>query len=106
DRPSSSTSPSFGWVRPEQTLNVVVFPAPFGPMSPVIRPTGASRSTSSTATRPPKRTLTPETLNPPCKTTGSLGSDAAAVDEGESTYERVRSSAIATVTGQSAGRRP
>ena len=32
--------PSFGRVIPEHALNVVVLPAPFGPMSPVIRPGG------------------------------------------------------------------
>jgi hypothetical protein len=37
----------------------VVFPAPLGPISPVIRPSGKSHDTSLTATWPPKRRVTP-----------------------------------------------
>src|SRR5690348_10875967 len=37
------------------TLNAVVFPAPFGPISPKIVPSSASSETSSSATMPPKR---------------------------------------------------
>src|SRR5436309_6711351 len=46
------------------TLNIVVLPAPFGPMSPVILPRSAWRSTPSRATRPPKRTTMPEATRP------------------------------------------
>src|SRR5690242_13035818 len=41
------------------TLNKVVLPAPFGPISPVIPVGATSRSTSLRATKPPKRTVTP-----------------------------------------------
>src|SRR5579872_71521 len=37
------------------TLNAVVFPAPFGPISPVTEPSCTSSDTSSSATMPPKR---------------------------------------------------
>src|SRR3954462_6143934 len=40
------------------TLNVVVLPAPFGPMSPVICPSRADRLTSVTALMPPNFTET------------------------------------------------
>src|SRR2546421_10400428 len=40
------------------TLNSVVLPAPFGPMSPVTRPSSTSRSTPWRACTPPKRTST------------------------------------------------
>src|SRR2546429_7548233 len=40
------------------TLNNVVLPAPFGPMSPVTRPSSTSRSTPWRACTPPKRTST------------------------------------------------
>ena len=45
------------------TLKSVVFPAPFGPIRPWISPTATSRSTASSAWRPPKRTETSETAN-------------------------------------------
>src|SRR5690606_1339294 len=43
------------------TLAVVDLPAPLGPIRPVHSPTGTSRSTSLTATWPPKRTVAPRT---------------------------------------------
>ena len=43
---------------PVITLNRVVLPAPFGPISPVTAPAGASSDTSSSAVWPPKRTVT------------------------------------------------
>src|SRR5690349_4846812 len=52
--PSSRTFPEFGVISPVIALNSVVLPAPLGPMSPVIRP-------GSTATWPPKRTVTSST---------------------------------------------
>ena len=54
--PAIETVPAAGFSRPVQALNVVVLPAPLGPIRPVIRPAGASSVTRSTATRPPKRT--------------------------------------------------
>src|SRR5262245_41952745 len=41
--------------------NSVVLPAPFGPISPVMRPAAAANDTWSSATRPPKRRETPST---------------------------------------------
>src|SRR5205823_1722842 len=40
------------------TLNAVVLPAPFGPISPTISPSRASNETRSSATTPPKRRVT------------------------------------------------
>ena len=60
--PSRTTLPQVVSCRPVMTLNVVVLPAPFGPISPVMRPASTSRSTSRTAWLPPKWTLTPERL--------------------------------------------
>ena len=56
--PCRRTVPLAGRTRPEATLNSVVLPAPFGPIRPVIRPTGAVRLTSLTATCPPYLTVT------------------------------------------------
>src|SRR5579863_8498936 len=39
--------------------NKVVFPAPFGPMRPVMAPRSAVSEAASTASNPPKRLLTP-----------------------------------------------
>ena len=44
--------------RPQIALNRVVFPAPFGPISPVIPPASTSSSTWSNARTPPKCTST------------------------------------------------
>ena len=41
------------------TLNRVVLPAPFGPMSPVTVPARTLRLASLSAATPPKRTATP-----------------------------------------------
>jgi hypothetical protein len=54
--PKSSILPDDGLVKPHRALNVVVFPAPLGPMRAVSRPTGASSDTPWTAWMPPKRT--------------------------------------------------
>src|SRR3954468_971836 len=60
-RPSRRIRPEFGARSPVITLNSVVLPAPFGPMSPVTWPGAADSETSSTATLPPKRTMTSST---------------------------------------------
>src|SRR6266511_1917646 len=57
--PSSSTRPAVGLRSPVRTLNSVVFPAPFGPMTQRISPLSTRKSTPSTATRPPNRLTTP-----------------------------------------------
>src|SRR5260370_14605889 len=61
--PSRKTRPVTGGCSPVITLNNVVLPAPFGPIRPVTRPLSASRSTSSRALTPPKRTPTLSTRN-------------------------------------------
>ena len=56
--PASDTDPRSGRCRPVMTLNSVVLPAPFGPMSPVTVPAAARSETSESAATPPKWTLT------------------------------------------------
>src|SRR5207248_643559 len=56
-RPPRPTSPDAGRTVPVHALNVVVLPAPLGPMSPVTVPPSARNDTLSTATSPPKRTV-------------------------------------------------
>src|ERR1035438_6480761 len=55
-------TPSPGLRKPEMMANKVVLPAPFGPISPVIWPSGADSDAAFTASRPPKRTETRSTL--------------------------------------------
>src|SRR5262249_28667197 len=50
--------PSIGRRNPEMIENSVVLPAPFGPISAVMRPALAVNDAPSTARRPPKRTDT------------------------------------------------
>ena len=59
ERPSNVQVPSLGLSKPVSRLKNVVFPAPFGPMSAVIAPRWTSRCSTWTATRPPKRRVTP-----------------------------------------------
>src|SRR6516225_707821 len=47
--------PSTGRRNPEMIENSVVLPAPFGPISAVMRPASAVNDAPSTARRPPKR---------------------------------------------------
>ena len=60
-RSRKRTRPAVGGCSPVMTLNSVVLPAPFGPISPVIVPGSAETDASSTAVMPPKRTVTPVT---------------------------------------------
>ena len=57
--PANTMRPAFGVWNPEIRLNSVVLPAPFGPITAVTPPSATSRSTASTATRPPNRRVTP-----------------------------------------------
>ena len=59
DRPSSSTVPAVGRVRPSSIRISVVLPEPFGPSMPSTAPSGMSRSTSSTATVDPNTLRSP-----------------------------------------------
>ena len=49
-----TTSPEVGDIAPEMTLNRVVFPAPLGPMIPVIVFSSTWRSILNSASIPPK----------------------------------------------------
>src|SRR6185436_768823 len=49
--------------RRQTQLNSVVLPAPFGPISPTMRPGATSNDTPSSATMPPKRTPTCSTFS-------------------------------------------
>ena len=54
-------------------LRRLVFPAPFGPMIPVIEPSRTERSTSASAASPPKESDSPSTdrmSRPSLSTTG------------------------------------
>ena len=59
----SSTAPSLGASTPVRRLKNVVFPAPFGPMSEHSSSPPSSKSTWSTATRPPNRRVNPRVRN-------------------------------------------
>ena len=54
--------PWFSGSAPVIRLNIVVLPAPLGPIRPKISPALTSKLTLSTATRPPKRRVAPATL--------------------------------------------
>src|SRR3546814_8338837 len=57
------SDPAHVGTSPEIALKNVVFPAPLGPIKPYICPASISRSTRSTAVRPPKRTVNPDARN-------------------------------------------
>src|SRR5437867_10248221 len=57
-RPSTDNCPSYE-VSPRIALSAVVLPAPFGPMSPRMRPSSTRRLTSSSATVVPKTLRSP-----------------------------------------------
>src|SRR6516225_3945159 len=64
---------------PVSRLNMVLWPAPFGPISPRISPAARSKLTLSTATRPPKRRSAPSTRSTGVRGLGlSLRSSACA----------------------------
>ncbi len=54
--------PGSGGSAPVIRLNIVVLPAPLGPIRPRISPALTSKLTLSTATRPPKRRVAPATV--------------------------------------------
>src|SRR6516225_4084990 len=59
--PAYRTLPALGLRKPEITENSVVLPAPFGPISAVIRPASADTEAALTASKPPNRRDTPST---------------------------------------------
>src|SRR5580704_16861818 len=60
-RPAYRTFPALGFRKPEIMEKSVVLPAPFGPISAVMRPASADSEAALTASRPPKRRETPST---------------------------------------------
>src|ERR671911_2502740 len=71
--PKSSTLPDDAARSPEITLKRVVLPAPFGPRMARRSPWATARSTSPTASRPPKRRPTPRRrrVGAACSTDGA-----------------------------------
>src|SRR6476469_10653820 len=57
------TRPSLGGAKPAMIENSVLLPAPFGPISAVMRRAGASNDARSRASKPPKRFDTCSTRN-------------------------------------------
>src|SRR5689334_19707042 len=55
--------PALGGCAPAMRLNMVVLPAPFGPMMPKISRSFTSKVTSRTAARPPKNFVSPSTCS-------------------------------------------
>ena len=78
--PFRRTRPDRGRISPESTPNRVVFPAPFGPTSPTARPCGTRILTESSATTPPKRTVTSSASRSAVEEAGS-GSGSVSVGE-------------------------
>ena len=74
------------------TLNRVVLPAPFGPMSAVISPSRTSMLTSFTALRPPNWTVTPSTRSRTLSFAGSAVCASAAAMTSASTGGSVSAS--------------
>src|SRR3989442_342850 len=60
-RPRKTTSPAADAKRPVSALKSVVFPEPFGPITPTVSPSATTTSTPSRATSPPNRTVSPAT---------------------------------------------
>src|SRR5262245_30460235 len=61
--PYSRIAPELGFSAPEIMFSMVVLPEPFGPISPSTSFSARSNEMPSTATRPPKRLLTPSTAS-------------------------------------------
>ena len=61
--PWSRIAPAVGFSAPEIMFSIVVLPEPFGPISPSTSFFESSNDILSTATRPPKRLVTPSTRN-------------------------------------------
>src|SRR4051812_33917501 len=58
-RPSKDHVPELGWSNPVSRLNSVVFPAPLGPIRPVMPPRWISRWSTATAVSPPNVRVMP-----------------------------------------------
>ena len=77
--PSSKMLPSVAEVNPETVSSKVVFPAPFGPIRPSTSPGCRVKLTWSSASTPPKRTVSSRTSI--STGTGRFGSPVFAADE-------------------------
>ena len=64
-RSSSFTVPDVGRTTPEMQFSRVVFPDPFGPISPDTRPFGSSSETPLSARTPPKCFVRPDAQREP-----------------------------------------
>ena len=82
-RPPKLIVPACGRTKPHRTFSSVVLPAPFGPMIPVTWRPAAVSETSSSAVRPPNRTVTPRTSRTPL---GRCQAAAAAPKPGMNRY--------------------
>ena len=88
--------------KPEMRLNIVVLPAPLGPMSPVIEPDATSNEASLTATTPPNRLLTPPSTgslrrhrsNNPAVAQEPLGTDRHEEDQQQPDEDQAQVGAI------------
>jgi hypothetical protein len=63
--PRQLSVPDCGVTNPQMTLNSVVLPAPFGPITPSTSPRWTSTDTFSSAVMPPNETVTSRTDSPP-----------------------------------------
>src|SRR5579872_2022109 len=61
--PSKMIDPALGTSVPESMLKIVLFPEPFGPISPRISPRASLNDTLLTAVKPPKRFTNPLTVS-------------------------------------------
>src|SRR5437016_4347904 len=81
--PAKNTRPSSAARNPQTRLNRVVLPAPFGPMIACSRRGASARLTWSTATRPPKRLVSPSMRRTGSLMAGDPGEHAADDEGGE-----------------------
>src|SRR5205814_8281223 len=70
-------------------LMSVVFPAPFGPMSPNTCPSGIARSTAFTATTPPKRFVSAVTSSNIFDSDGPKARGAPQIEERRETARQI-----------------
>ena len=70
-RPPKVIDPAEGCSAPETQLKAVVFPDPFGPMSPRISPSFTSNDTSFSAVNPPNLFVNPRIVSMVLKPTNT-----------------------------------
>src|SRR5215813_9949467 len=87
------TRPVAGVSRPEITLNIVVLPAPFGPMMAVMSPRVSARETCDTAVSPPNCIVTSSVARTGLSKLTGRGSDGVRLRDismGGTAYDRMR----------------